>query len=133
MHLKRSILSLSVKPFKYEPILSSFLLLSILSHRGLMSKFTKSFKLVPECPSSSSKVNVGCLTFQCKNVLHCCSGYFVVLFMKWWKDIWPCTLSLGALAIVKPGQLSILGPCHFLLPHYIMSINRSSSTIYTHH
>lgn len=66
-----------------------------------MSKFTKRFKLVPECPSSSSEVNVGCITFQCKNILTGCSGYFVVLFMKRWQYIWPCTLSLGALAIVN--------------------------------
>lgn len=71
------------------------------SHRVLMSKFAKSFKLAPECPSSSSKVNVGCITFQCKNILTRCPGYFVVLFMKRWQYIWPCTLSLGALAIVK--------------------------------
>lgn len=66
-----------------------------------MIKVTKSFKIIPERPSSFTKVNVGHITFQGDNSLTLCSGYFVVLFMKWWQNIWPCILSLGALAIVK--------------------------------
>lgn len=73
----------------------------MLSHRGLMIKVTKSFKIVPEWPSSPTEVNVGHITFQGDNSLILCSGHFVVLFMKWWQYIWPCILSLGALAIVK--------------------------------